>query len=497
MGSQPTSPAPAMTSPLHLVIVDGLHPGLLRQELAAGKLPAFAHLIRAGRMADTVSTFPTVTPTALATLSTGLAPSAHGIHGIMWFDRREDRYVHYWPSPQSIMAGTFGQVMRDILHNLNDRHLALAAPTIFEVLEARGISCAAINFPICRGPYLHHGQIPLLVALLAGLPVGIAIRGPRHLLVGDMLRPIASVPLGVLGRYGISDERAIRYTRRLAHQNKAGFYLTYLPDNDMRSHHYGPWNNAASLHTLDRQLAYLLEAYGSWDDATRKARWLIVGDHGQSEVGGVENYSVNVYKAFHDVRVIPFGSKGLMKTGNYDLAIAANDRSALLYPARDESVDAILGEIGRWPSVDRILGRADGWFWALEPRSGRKMRFRRGGSWRDERGTSWDVEGDLGVLDLRESGIRLAEGCYPDALSRIEGSLSSAEMAITAVPGYEFTTGAKLGHGNHGSLLDGDSVTAMIAVGIDLPLLPRTMDVLPAIADAFGLSRPAHLALAS
>lgn len=483
--------------PLHLVIIDGLHPGLLRQELDAGKLPAFAHLVRAGRLADGVSTFPTVTPAALATLSTGLPPSAHGIHGIMWFDRREDRYVHYWPSPQSLMAGTFGQVMRDILLNLNDRHLAPAAPTIFEVLEDSGVSCAAVNFPICRGPYLHHGQIPLMLALLAGLPVGIAIRGPRHLLVGDMVRPIYSVPLGLLGRYGISDDRAIRFTRRLVQSRKTDFYLTYLPDNDMRSHQHGPWSNAASLHMLDRQLAYLLEAYGSWDDATREARWLIVGDHAQTEVGGVEDYSINVYKAFRDVRVIPFGSRGLMRTGKYDLAIAANDRSALLYPARHDAVAAIMAEISRWASVDRILGREDaGWFWALDPRSGRRVRFRRGGWWRDERGGTWQVEGDLGVLDLRESGASLVEGVYPDALARIEGSLASAEMAITAVPGYEFTTGLKLGHGNHGSLLDGDSITGMIAVGLDLPAKPRILDVLPAVAAAFEISRPGNLARA-
>lgn len=493
MGIAPTG-TPADTAPLHLVIIDGLHPGLLRQELEAGRLPAFAHLIRAGQFTESVSTFPTVTPSALATLSTGLAPAAHGIHGIMWFDRREDRYVHYWPSPQAIMAGTFGQVMRDILHNLNDRHLAPAAPTVFDILEERGIPCAAVNFPICRGPYLHHGQVPLMLALLAGLPVGIAIRGPRHLLVGDMVRPISSVPLGVLGRYGISDERAVRYTRRLMRSRKAGFYLTYLPDNDLRSHQHGPWNNAPSLHLLDRQLAYLMEGYGTWDDATRDARWLIVGDHAQSEVGGVENYSVNVYKAFKNVRVIPFGSKGMMKTGEADLAIAANDRSALLYPARPDAVEAIVDEVGRWPSVDRLMGRAeDGWFWAMEPRTGRSLRFRRGGPWRDERGGSWEVAGDLSALDLRESGTRLIEGVYPDALFRIEGALGSAEMAMTAMPGYEFTTGLKLGHGNHGSLLASDSVTGMISVGVPLPAKPRILDVLTAITTAFEPTRPNRL----
>ncbi len=480
--------------PLHLIVIDGLHPGLLRAELGAGRLPAFAHLVRSGSLVDSVSTFPTVTPTALASLSTGLSPAGHGIQGIMWFDRREDRYVHYWPSPQSLLIGTFGQVMRDILHNLNNCHLAPAAPTIFEILEESGIASAAINFPICRGPYLHHGQVPLVLALLAGLPVGIAIRGPKHLLVGDILRPLISIPRGPFGRYGISDERAIRYTRRLASEGKAQFLLTYLPDNDLRSHHHGPGENADSLHTLDRQIGTLLDSYGSWDEAVRKARWLITGDHAQTFVGGVEGYSVNVYKAFRSASVVPFGKRG-MRSGQHDLAIAANDRSALIYLARPEARDGVLTELATWPSVDRIMGRDDdGWFWATDARGERRLRFRSGGWWRDERGGAWDITGDPGVLDLCDSGGRLVEGRFPDPLSRIAGALSSAEMAITANPGFEFTTGMKLGHGNHGSLAAGDSFTALISVGVDLPPRPRILDVLPAISRAFGLGaghRPA------
>ncbi|MBM3274232.1 MAG: alkaline phosphatase family protein, partial [Candidatus Sericytochromatia bacterium] len=432
-------------------------------------------------------------PAALASLATGQTPAVHGIQGIMWFDRREERYVHYWPSPQSLMIGTFGQVIRDILLNLNGRHLAVAAPTLFEVLENNGVAAAAVNFPICRGPFLHHGQVPIALALLAGLPVGIAIRGPRHLLVGDMLRPLISVPRGLFGRYGISDERAIRYTKRLVKENRARFYLTYLPDNDLRSHHVGPMQNAASLQILDRQIGSLLDSYGSWDVATAEAKWLIVGDHAQTEVGGQEGYSINVYKAFKSVSVLPFGLRGL-RSGNHDLAVAANDRSALIYLARPEAQSPVVGELSRWQSVDRIMGREDGgWLWALDPHSGRRMRFRRGGWWRDERGATWEIAGDPGVLDLRESGARLVEGIYPDALSRIEGALTGSEMAISAAPGFEFTTGFKLGHGNHGSLMAGDTVTRAISVGLELPAKPRIIDVLPAIAKSFGLPVPHHL----
>ncbi|MBM3276094.1 MAG: alkaline phosphatase family protein, partial [Candidatus Sericytochromatia bacterium] len=44
---------------LHLIIIDGLHPELLGHEMAAGRLPAFSHLVAKGRLSPMVSTFPT------------------------------------------------------------------------------------------------------------------------------------------------------------------------------------------------------------------------------------------------------------------------------------------------------------------------------------------------------------------------------------------------------------------------------------------------------
>lgn len=472
--------------PLHLVIVDGLNPRLLDQELEARRVPAIAHLIAHGQKTEAVSTFPTVTPACLASLATGRTPAEHGIHGIMWWNPKEERYVSYWPSPQTLLAGTFGQVMRDILQNLNANHLSRSAPTVFERLEAEGVTSACVNFPISRGPYMRRAHVPLLVALLGSLPARLSMWGPRQHYAGDLLRPSLSLPRGVLGRYGISDARATRFTRRVILRGEARFVLTYLPDNDLYSHKYGPLNVGRELHAIDRRIGQMMNAYGSWEAATRQARWMVIGDHAQSDIGGFDGYSVNVYHAFQTLCPVPLGRAGL-KGGPYDIAVAPNDRSLLVTAPDDAVRRRAIAELSRWPSVDRIMGRdPDGWAWVQDPRTRRVMRLRPGGQRRDERGGRWEIEGDLDALDLRESGQTLREGVFPDALHRVWGAPPSADLIATANPGWEFSTGFTMGHGNHGSLRTEDSLTALITCGVAVPDRPRITDVLAAILDAFG-----------
>ncbi len=487
----PTSPDdPDASRPLHLIIVDGLNPRLLDQELGARRLPALAHLISRGVLLEATSVFPTVTPTCLASLATGCTPAQHGIHGIVWWNLQEERYVSYWPSPQTLLAGTFGQVMRDILQNLNTSHLARSATTVFERLEAAGVDSACVNFPISRGPYQRRAHIPLLMALLGSLPARVAMSGPRRHYAGDLLRPSLSLPRGVLGRYGISDARATRFTRRVVKRHEARFVLTYLPDNDLYSHRWGPMNVGRELHTIDRRIGQMMASYGSFDDATNQARWIVIGDHAQSDVGGFDGYSVNVYRAFRDLLPVPFGRKGL-RGGPYDLAISPNDRSALITTPNALARQRAIAELLQWPSVDRLIGReSEGWFWVQDPATLGSLRFRHGGPWQDVRGGRWEIEGDPGVLDLRQEGSTLHDGVFPDALFRIAGSPPSSDLIATARPGWEFSTGFTMGHGNHGSLRAEDSITALISAGVTFPAHPRITDVLPAILEAFGLERP-------
>jgi len=486
--------------PIHLIIIDSWHPRLLMRELE--RLPALSHLLRAGLLdPGCISTFPTVTPTALSTLVTGTTPQQHGIQGIMWYSPAEDRYVHYWPSPQSLRQGTLPRVLRDILVDLNGSHLRDATPTLFEILEEAEHSVGCVNFPVSRASHQHPIRLPWLIRWASGLGKEISLRGPRHFYYGDVLRPEGFYPKGPLFKYGLTDRRAGDYGARMIHEHRPTFQLVYLNEHDLRSHQHGPMKCAYSLRIIDQQLGKLMNAYGSWDAAVREARWILVGDHAQSSIGGFPDYAVNVYRAFKQFRVAPLGGAGL-REGGYDLAIAPNDRSALLYLSDTRLLAPLVDELRAWPSVEQIAWRHPetaeterGWRTCLQASTGRRLSWKAGGPYHDAFGRSWEIQGDWSVLDMRQNGSNLVDGDYPDALGRLEGILSGdADMVITAKLGYEFTTGFTMGKGNHGSLHREDSCVPLLTVGLTPPQRPmRTQDVVPMILEALEIDPPGHL----
>lgn len=480
--------------PLHLIIIDGWHPGLLRREWA--RLPAFRFLAAHGSLeSEAISTFPTVTPAALTTLATGVPPAEHGIAGILWYHRAEDRYIHYWPSPQSLMTGTLPQVLKDIFLNLNGSHLR-PVPTLFEQLEAAGAVCGSVNFPLSRGYTLHRAQLPWLLATAAGIGAELAYAGPRHCYSGDFLCPQGFRRQGFFGRYGINDRRAIAYAVAMIRRERPDFSLIYLNEHDLRSHHAGPMGCGYSLRLLDRELDRLMRAYGSRERAVSEARWIVVGDHAQSRIGGFPGYAVDVSRAFRGLKVASMERGGLERE-TCDLAIAPNDRSALIYLRDRARLGGVVEQLVDWPSVDQVAWREGGRSWAIA--SHRTLSWAPLGPWRDPLGQTWSLSGDWGVLDLAPSGPdRLVWGRYPDPLARLDDALAGADLIITARPGYEFTTGMTMGKGNHGSLAQEDTLVPLLMVGV--PALPppvRTRDLAPAILRAFGLAAPPPLTLGS
>gem|GEM_PF-1606988 len=487
--------------PIHLIIIDSWHPRLLMRELE--RLPALSHLLRAGFLDPAcISTFPTVTPTALSTLVTGTPPQRHGVQGIMWYSRDEDRFVHYWPSPQSLWQGTLPRVLRDVLVDLNGAHLRESTPTLFELLEAEGLAVGCVNFPVSRAGHLHPVRLPWLIRWVSGLGKEISLRGPRHFYYGDVLRPPGFRAKGPLFKYGLTDRRAGDYGACMIRAQRPAFQLIYLNEHDLRSHQHGPMGCAYSLRIIDQQLGKLMDAYGSWDAAVQEARWILVGDHAQSEIGGFPGYAVNVLRAFKEFRVAPPGGPGL-RAGGYDLAIAPNDRSALIYLSDPRLLAPLVTELRGWESIEQIAWRhapgeseteAD-WRTCMQAETGRTLSWKAGGPYRDAFGRTWSLKGDWRVLDLRQNGENLVDGDFPDALGRLEGILSGdADMVITAKLGYEFTTGFTMGKGNHGSLHREDSCVPLLTVGLTPPQRPmRTQDVVPMILEAFDIDPPGHL----
>src|SRR5205085_1134927 len=95
------------------------HVGLAMVLARGGRAPALAKLIERGTYArDCVSTFPSVTPGAAATIATGVGPAEHHIPSMNWYHRGEARYVEYGSSFEA--SRTFGIVrsLQDTVYNM-------------------------------------------------------------------------------------------------------------------------------------------------------------------------------------------------------------------------------------------------------------------------------------------------------------------------------------------------------------------------------------------
>ena len=73
---------------LVLAVIDSLKPGMLERAIEEGRAPALAALRERGvYIGDCVSTFPSVTPVASATIATGAPPHEHEIPSMNWYHR--------------------------------------------------------------------------------------------------------------------------------------------------------------------------------------------------------------------------------------------------------------------------------------------------------------------------------------------------------------------------------------------------------------------------
>ncbi|MEB3221259.1 MAG: alkaline phosphatase family protein [Candidatus Sericytochromatia bacterium] len=479
--------------PVHLIVVDSWVPTTVAAELAAGRLPALAHLVAHGAMdLRCASVFPSVTPACLAAIATGGGPDHNHITGVLWYDRSPDRYVHYWPYPQSLVWGTLSRVIGDFLLRLNGEHLSPQALTIFERLEAAGVEAASVNFPVSRGPCLHRARVPRGLAWAGGLPAELALRGPTHLRFGDMLRGASTPRGGPWHKYGFNDHTAATETVALIRKARPRFVLTYFNENDLRTHHHGPARIGWSLRRVDGELARLLAAYGSWDQAVREARWILVGDHSQSDTHPWRpGHAINVFKMFPRHRVASLRDGGLRGQA-CDFAVAPNDRMCWFYFQEDARRlrEEVLDEVGAWPAVDQVLWCDGDACHAWQPASGARLAWQPGGPVRDPWGGTWTLRGAGGVFDLVVRGDRIEEGAYPNALARATSALSTpqaATLVLTARLGHEFTSGFPMGRGNHGSLHALDSWVPLVTVGVPMPARPRLTDVYGLVLAAFGL----------
>src|SRR5919201_3131246 len=138
-----------------VIVVDGLTPALFEHAVETGSAPALAFLAVNGDYRRAVSTFPSLTPVCLSSIATGAHPDVHEIPHLVWWNRRERRRVEYGSSFRAIRAAGLSRSILDTIYEMNARHLAKRAVTIYEAVEDAGLTAAAINITCYRGRHRH------------------------------------------------------------------------------------------------------------------------------------------------------------------------------------------------------------------------------------------------------------------------------------------------------------------------------------------------------
>ncbi|MDP8944153.1 MAG: alkaline phosphatase family protein [Actinomycetota bacterium] len=453
---------------LVLAVVDALKPEMLDRAVADGRAPVLAALIERGiYVRDCVSSFPSLTPVAAASIATGAPPDEHGVPSMNWYHRGEERYVEYGSSFAASQA--FGPVraLYDTVYNLNLAHLSRRRKTVFEHLDDAGVRTAGTTYLIYRGRTRHEPVEDGVYSRIArAAQFRHAVWGPRELFYADIFASRETGCRSTLGMPGQRDQHAGCVGEHLVERDLFDFLLLSLPDNDTHSHRRGPFSQVTSIASADRALERVMGAAGGLEPFLEEHAVIVMSDHSQSPV----EQPVTLAGALDGLRVLAPADPSPEEA---DVAVCPGGRFAAVYvldpDRRGELVPEIAGRLADADGVDLCLRREGGEAIALGAAG--ELRFAPGRELEDLRGARWSVAGEVGVLDLEVEGGRVASRTYPDALGRAWSALAcrtSGDVLVSAVPGYELADwggGGHLGGGSHGSLHRQDSLGVLIACG--------------------------------
>jgi predicted AlkP superfamily pyrophosphatase or phosphodiesterase len=441
---------------LVLIVIDGLTPDALAGAIQGRSTPALRLLAENGTYAEAASTFPSLTPVCMTSIVTGAHPDVHGIPHLVWYDRGRRRVIEYGSSFGAIVTAGAIQSIRDTIFEMNERHLAPEAVTVYEALEDAGLSTAAVNATCYRGRTRHR---PTVVGL--GRPA----YGPRRFFYYSLFESdVTGAPLAVRNRSaGTVDAYAAAVGRWLVTRDGFDFLLFYLSDYDFAAHAFGPEAATAALAGSDRAIGALMDAAGGPDDFLDRYAVLLCSDHGQTPV----ERAFRLQDAFTDLRL-----HRRLTNGRPDVAVAASNRAAMVYRLDGcrEPVRSLAARLDRVAEAEAVCFLEDGQ--AVVRREGEELRFG------EDEGPLFD---------------------YPDGRRRVWSALhasTAGDVLVSAAPGVEFADiGGRhhAGGGSHGSLGKADSTVPMLGVGIE-PNTASITGIQRLVLGHFGVAAPAYAA---
>jgi Type I phosphodiesterase / nucleotide pyrophosphatase len=477
---------------LVLTIIDSLKPEMLDRAIEEGRAPALKAIVERGTyIRDCVSSYPSVTPVASASIATGKGPAEHEIASMNWYHRGEDRYVEYGSSFAA--TRTFGVVrsLYDTVYNMNMAHLSRANKTVFEHLDDAGLRTACTTWLIYRGRHRHEPSGESIYRRIgAAATFRHAVWASRELFYADLFDSRNTGCTSALGLPGQRDRHTGCVGAHLVENDLFDFLLFSLPDNDTHSHRFGPYGQVKSIAEADRALERIMHVAGGVDAFLEDHAVIVMSDHSQTQVED----RLNLDQALPDWRVL---GPSDTEPEAAELAVCPAARSAMAYvldeSVRERLVPKLAEDLRAIEGVDFVATRLNG---EAAVSGGRgALRFAPGGELEDARGERWSVDGAKEALALQIADGRVSSKLYPDALGRLWSALDcrwSGDVLVSAEPGYEFVDwgGADhVGGGSHGSLHRGDSLGVLVACGVDLPEREQwsLRDVIPLVLQHFQI----------
>jgi hypothetical protein len=480
------------TKKLVLAVIDSLDPDMLERALDEDRAPTLAGLRRRGTyIRDCVSTFPSVTPVASATIATGSPPHEHHIPSINWYHRGEQRYIEYGSSFPATRAFGVVRSLYDTVYNLNLGHLSRATETVFERLDDAGVRTACTTYLIYRGRTRHQPSTDSRLGRLASAAqFRHPVWGSRELFYADLFDTRKTGCTSTLGLPGQRDQHTACVGAYLVEHDLFDFLLFSLPDNDTYSHRYGPEAQVRSIGQADRALERIVHVAGGIDAFLEDHAVIVLSDHSQTQI----EQGLNLSRGLAGWRVL---GPADVDPERAELAVCPGARSAMVYVLDESRGERLVPRVARdlqaVEGVD-LIARLEGAEAAVWSARG-ELRFAPEGELRDGRGRRWSVDGATAALGLAVEDGQVRSHEYPDPLWRLWSALRcpyAGDVLISAAPGYEFVDwgGADhVGGGSHGSLHRGDSLGVLLACGLDMPERAEwsLADVAPLVLDHFSL----------
>jgi hypothetical protein len=479
---------------LVLAVIDSLKPDMLDRAIDTGRAPALRELRDRGTyVRDCLSTFPSVTPVASATIATGApGPGEHHIPSMNWYHRGEERYVEYGSSMAATRAFGVVRSLYDTVYNMNMAHLSRALRTVFEHLDDAGVRTACTTYLIYRGRTRHESSGDSVYRRIAeAAQFRHAVYGASELFYADLFDSRNTGCTSTLGLPGQRDQHTGCVGAYLVEHDLFDFLLFSLPDNDTHSHRVGPEGQVRSIGEADRALERIMHVAGGVDRFLEDHAVIVMSDHSQTEV----RERINLGQAFGPWRVLSPSDPAPTEA---ELALCPGARSAMVYVLDEDDRETLLpraaSDLRAVDGVDLVMQRENGEAVVWSERG--ELRFAPGGDLEDERGRRWSMEGELRTLALSAADGRVGGSRYPDALGRIWSALEcpyGGDLLASAAPGYEFVDwgGADhVGGGSHGSLHRGDSEGVLLMCGLETPERDHwsLADVTPLVLRHFSLS---------